>query len=204
MRKLNLIGLILCGCFASSAVVAATAFALESTWLVSGAKPAAAVKVDMTGKLLWEDMSFGAAIECTDSLKGTAGPGAKGTITEIAASGCSIEKGCTTVDTIAAVDLPWTMTVVLSGIGFLGVLSADGSGSPGFLIECTILGLLADDVCTKVEQTASLENLLSEVNLLFNTEEEWKCSLGGEKAGLLDGTITTLTESGAALAVSEG
>jgi hypothetical protein len=204
MKKLHIIGLALVAVLACSAAVAASAFALESTWLVAGAKPAAAVKTDSTGKILLEDMSFGAAVECATADKGTVGPGPKDTVTEVVFSSCTVEKGCTTVDAVTAVDLPWTSTVTLSGTAFLDVLTADGAGAPGYLVECTILGILADDVCTKAEATVNLENLTSEVNALFNTEEEAKCSLGGEKAGLVSGTETILVEGGQALAVSEG
>lgn len=209
MRKIHIVGLALAAIFVASAFSAASAFALESTWLVGGVKPAAAVAVDSTGELTLDDTKGGifledASIKCKGTDKGTVGPGAADKLTEVVVNGCTNVKGCPEPDTAKADNLPWTTKVELIGAEFYDDITS--ATEVGYTATC--LGF-ANDVCTLALGRVLLKNEAGGiVDALFNSADanqpNANCSRGGAGTGLVNGLDTLLTESGAALAVSEG
>jgi hypothetical protein len=192
-----------------AAISANAALALESTWLVGGVKPTAAVASDSenVGSTVLTDDGTGVSLTCSDvTSKGTIGPGSGGEISSVTLVNPTVT--CTspeaTLDNVTACHLPWVAKVALSGTSFLGVLSAKGAGSPCYLIEVSVAGILVDDTCEKAEVTTTLSNQTSDVNSEFSSEEKANCAIGGKEEGLISGTELILTESGAALSVSEG
>jgi hypothetical protein len=198
MRKYTL-GLALLALLAFAAVAANSASAAE--WLAGGEKITSELATDSesVGNFTLEDMKLGSAVECAAKDTGTVGPGAKDKVSTVTLSGCKAVKGCSTVDTVTANNLPWTTSLVTEKED---EITSSGAGSPGYLVECTVAGILGDDLCTKATAKVHIENTASDVNALFNTEEEANCTLGGEKAGLVHGTELILLESGAALSAS--
>jgi hypothetical protein len=81
------------------ALSAGSASALESTWLVDGAKSAVAVPTDSTFTLEFEDTKAGpfgesVALVCEGADQGTVGPGLSDTITAITLIKCKTSKLC--------------------------------------------------------------------------------------------------------------
>jgi len=211
MRKLHILGFVVFAVFAGSAGVASSAFALESTWLVNGVKPAApvAATTESVGNLLLEDMSaLGAAVECSSvASTGTIGAGPAdhvSTVTFILGD-CKFETAgpCTSLVAVKAIDLPWTTAITLSAGAFIDTITEDGAGAPGYLIECkTALGVV-DDACTKASATSTLTNSGTGVDGAFNTTETGNCSIGGTNEALIAGTVFNQV-AGSTLTVGEG
>jgi hypothetical protein len=202
MKKLHILGLALVAMFAFAAVAAGSASATE--WLVSGAAAPAGSATTSTGSIELEDMTLGASVKCTTTTdEGTVGAGAADTVTKVTFAGCTSPKGCTSVDNVEAIHLPWTTTASGTAPSFKDTISEKGTGgAPGYLIECVSAGLLLDDSCTKATANVEVKNLTSSVEALFNTEEEAKCSLGGEKAGLVHGSEVISATGGLTLALN--
>ena len=210
MRKLHIVGLTLLGVFALSAYIASSAFALESVFLVGGVKPTAAVSVDnelVAGTtILFEDMKEGVDITCTAvTSEGTVGPNNLDTVTKVTISGCSGSL-CSSAS-VEAVHLPWLTELLLVGGIFLDNVLNSGAGIPGYIADCTALGMLFNDECTSNVASADIDNGVGDIIALFTggVESEFaNCSLGGNLTGLVVGEVLILTLSGATLAVSEG
>jgi len=214
MRKLHMVGLALVAAVAFSAFSVASAFALESTWLVDGAKPAAAVAADSTGTLELEDTKAGpfgesVAITCEGTDEGTIGPGPADTETKITTSKCKASKLCSEspAPTATALKLPWTTKVELIGAAFYDDIVA-GTGEVEYKTTCTVLGISIEDTCKLVLGRALLENNGSNVNAVFSktdtNQPAGNCSRGGTGTGLVGGTDLNLSTEGLTIAISEG
>jgi hypothetical protein len=207
MKKLYTVGLALAAVLAMAAISASAAFALESTWLVAGVKPAAAVASDTVnvGNTVLTDDGTGVSVTCSNvTSKGTIGPGPADETSSVTFVTADCTSSQATVDNVTACHLPWATKVVLSGTEFLDSVTAKGAGSPCYLIEVSVAGILVDDTCEKAEATLTLANQTSTVNGTFAEEEKGNCSIGGKEEGLIKGVESILIESGSTLAVSEG
>jgi hypothetical protein len=183
---------------------------LTLEWLVNGVAVTGEVAVDSesvsTKPLELEDMGTGVKISCEGTDKGTVGPNGKDketVVTENLAS-CKVLAGsgtCKKILAVKAVDLPWATQLRKTR----DEISAEGAGSPGWLVECEgFLGIKVDDTCTLATGTTAITNLGNgTVESLFDgSSGEANCSVGGEKQGLVIGPVILLTESGLPLAAS--
>jgi hypothetical protein len=203
MKKLHIIvGLALFAVFAFAASSASAA----NTWLVSGVAVTGAVSTDSEGTLVLEDMGTGVKIQCSGTDEGTvntAGKDTETTVTENLAS-CKILAGegtCKKILAVKAIDLPWNTQIA----GERDNITEAGAGAPGWLVECEgLCGIKVDDSCTLAAGSTLLIN--KESGILESEFEaasgEANCSVGGEKVGLVTGTVLILTLSGAPLAFS--
>ncbi|MFZ1155540.1 MAG: hypothetical protein WAN93_11605, partial [Solirubrobacteraceae bacterium] len=148
MKRSYLIGLTLVAVLASTAFAASSAFALESTWLVSGVKPTAANNVDSEGEILLEDMKGGIFGEAVDVLclvldLGTVGPGPADTVTSVTLEECETMSGICPSPVATAANLPWNTKVELVGTVFYDDIVAV-TGEAGYTVSCS--GVV--DTCT--------------------------------------------------------
>jgi hypothetical protein len=194
MRKIKVLGVAVIALVALSAVAASSAFALESVWLVNGAKPTAAVATDSTGaNFLLEDTKSADIVCATVTDEGNVGPGAADKTTAVVFNNCVASGAACTVTPLF---LPWETKVELVG----GVFK-DKVTKAGYKSECTILGIKVTDECKKEGGFIELSNLGTNVDANFLATEEGTCTTGG--IGLAVGLEEVLTVSGVSLAVSE-
>jgi hypothetical protein len=197
MKELHMLASVPVAVIVCSAVASASA----AEWLVGGKSLTSSVKTVGSGEIVLEDMKIGAAIKCRTGEAGTAGPGAADSITAVTFSGCTAVKGCSSVDAIATVDLPWATELTSTS---RDLIEQKGAGAPGYLVECLVAGILLDDTCERADSFVEVENASGKVDAFFNTGEKAKCSLGGEE-GLVnsEGVPEAIsTESGETLEVS--
>jgi hypothetical protein len=219
MRRLHIVGRALLALLSIGAIAgASSALALTSGWLVDGSLTES-TKVLSEGTVLLEDMGIPAAFECPGEGTGSVGPGTEAQITTVTfnLAGCKLDpgtNGCTAIDNVAAVNLPWLTELTLgkNAAGeevFLDLILNGGKGTPGYLVECvTALGLI-NDVCTNELGSADIDNttegdvlaLLPE-NVVA-TSEQGNCSIGGNEKALLVGTTLVYSPEGLTIAVSE-
>jgi hypothetical protein len=235
MKKLAIAGSLLAVlALAIMAVGAGSASAVE--WLCGGvAKSKCKVDSENLTALVLEDMGANSAVECEPGAvtdEGTAGPGAVDetigvnfTVSKCKpaakAENLSKEKVanlCEKVEAMAPVDLPWKTEIEESN---WDLISQNGKGQPGYLVECkTIIGKV-DDVCTTKEEATralvELVNLAAEgaepklVDGIFLenplvASQAATCTVGGAENGLVKGEIlfAALTEAGALEALEFG
>jgi len=225
MRKIHLLGLALCAMMALSAFAATSALAAETaSWLVEG------VQVTLTngpfhaeilaeGKLLLlEDMKAPGTpdIECEPVGLGMLYPNGEDT-QETGECLNPIDKKATCAAgsiKVEALNLPWLTQLLEPTLGvFVDDLTAGTGGNPGWLIECTVLGLKVTDECTTANGKTNIENLADGLVKVVFPEivepiEQANCTLGGVEQGLVVGEFflhvldPTLPEELAMLAVS--
>ncbi len=118
-----------------------------------------------------------------------------------------VHGGICTEATVAVRGIPWKVEVGLSGSTYEDLVTAGeaGSGEPGITIDCLVLGILMEDVCTGPTAMV-LTNNESGVTAEYSENETltppWNCSIGGAGQGLLKGAELVLASSGT-LSVSE-
>jgi hypothetical protein len=184
----------------------ASALGLESLWLVGGSKLSAEVGMlsKSIGKIKLEDSKLGVAVECLSTDKEKIGSGPAGKTETFTLGECTSVKGCSTIDAVSMVNLPWKTIVVLAGSSFFQRFESKEAGkNPGFLIECTVAGILVDDTCTRSQFLMKLTNEATDDDGAFSAEEGFNCTLGGAETGLLSGTEELFVETAEVLAVSE-
>lgn len=139
-----------------------------------------------SSSLLLEETSLKIDITCEVSGTGTVGPGATDTTSTLTTSKCESKSGCSTVNAVTAVNLPWKTELLDVGASEIrDAITSGGSGAPGWLIECTVLGVKVSDTCTTAEASSKATNLENNVDMTFEeTSELSNCTLGGAKTGL--------------------
>jgi len=157
------------------------------------------IAVESLGELTLEDMSAGTRITCKGKDKGTVGPGAADEITEIAAEECKFVSGhagsCTESDpvTAKAVHLPWDTELVLpEGAGTMARddIKTSGAGTPGWSVECTVLGIFKIQDTCEGETSTLITVLHNLIDAEFDEEANANpatCSISKEKVGLVHG-----------------
>lgn len=215
MKKIHIVGLALAAVFVFSAFSVASAFALESGWLVNGAGALSEVLVKTIGLLFLDVLVAGilaVQLDCEGILDGTVGSAtsiAADLITEILTStggpaplSCKVEssllKACGSVGELAsvtAVGLPWVTKIVLSGGAYL----VEFPPNSGYKAVCPGG---KENTCSGKAVFATLSNGTNDVNGVFTeAENEAPCTEG---VGHIGGEGLTETISGESLAVSEG
>ncbi len=148
--------------------------------------------------------------------EGSVGPGRLGRIevakVKEASTNCRGRGGCKEkgIEKVEGVHLPWQTELPETEAG-VDKIGNSGAGEPGWKITCeTILGEKTADECTSEKESKSEDALVTdkatgETLLVLATYEDVikaKCSLGGEEAGELEGSVAISTTSAAAFRVS--
>jgi hypothetical protein len=107
---------------------------------------------------------------------------------------------------VAAHGIPWKTELTLSGSNYDLLILSEAGKEPGYIVICTILGILVEDVCTG-EFGMILTNVTGGIDEEVSSSNETidpplKCSIGGEKQGLMQ-SIALLSSSSGTLSVSE-
>lgn len=213
MTRIRIIGLALVAVFAISAVVAASASALE--WLLNGKPILTAKAVSSSGSLVLEDLAAtgGAVeIECTGSDEGTVGPGAQDLVTTIKATSCKFlaEKHgvCEESKPVTAnainIKKHWETLLVTNSSGQIRdlITSPEGKG-PGWNVECKVGGILeVSDECTSASPEPLVTNLSTGVDVTFEASETASCSKGSSTSGMVVGPDLNKNPTGETLSVS--
>ncbi|MFZ1153327.1 MAG: hypothetical protein WAN93_00320 [Solirubrobacteraceae bacterium] len=209
MKRSYFVGLSLVAVLAGSAFAVSSAFALESTWLVSGAKSTTAVNVDSEGEILLEDMKggiFGESIDVLCKVLGLGTGGQPSSITSITLEECETMSGVCPSPIATALNLPWNIKIELIGTAFYNGITA-AAGEVGYNFSCS--GFV-DTCATPLGRALDKENSAGGAVLVeFNTEDvnqpSGSCTKGGIQEALVQGTQTVLVEeTGLAVAFSEG
>ena len=206
MKRKKVLGIALFASLLVLASFASSAFALTSQWLAGGnviTGEQGPLTTDSEGNIVLEEMNSGAKVTCKKTLDtGTVGPGPADTVSAVTFEECKGEGSCGTFESAEAVGLPWTTAVVLlEGSAHFWDLLANG----GYKVTCKILGVKISSTCTKEDAFVQLEPNIpsSDVDALFNTEEEATCNTSGKATGLVHGEELILLTNGEALSVSE-
>ncbi len=206
---------------------------LSAEWLDSGVAVTGELSTETTGELLFEDIKATTgkiSILCSGLLDGWIGPNSLGWTSEVlnlsgeaisatALSGlaleCTAQKGCESgsAPKVWPLHLGWEAEVDLveqTGTFFaLLSLPHSGGGSPGWEMECLVLGITVTDECTSSEGVAELTlegtSLLEKISPTFAELAEAKlatCSLGGEESGVIEGEDSVVLKEGGELTAS--
>jgi hypothetical protein len=168
-------------------------------------------KVVSKGTLVLSDTKVPIAgtveVKCSGTDEGTIGPKNIDVTTKITVIGCTAGKDCEEFKKAEARNLPWQTELFETESTVRDKITADGNGSPGWLVECKVLGISKGDECTNAEGTSLVENKVTGTELLVLTTFEKKtpkanCSVGGTGAGEVAGIIAILKENGWGLRVS--
>jgi hypothetical protein len=209
MSKFNVTSAIL-GAVLAAGFLASTAYAATPEWLFNGAAISSALTADKEGELTVEDMGNPSTqLLCSVLYVTSDGPGGQGTVTQMqdltgttTIIPCVQHKGsCSSEPLVEAKNLPWKTELVLIGTAFVElVLGSVETSPPGYLAECTVLGVKIDDLCTGVTG-AELKNITGGVEETFEENNEeitpaGNCTFGGAKQGLVWGSLTDTSEGG--------
>jgi hypothetical protein len=168
------------------------------------------------GVFTLEDMGLPARVECaagTIKSEGWVGPGAEAEITSVTfgtcaaaakaenLSGTEVTSVCENVESVSAVNLPWTAEIIAKDAAddwLVIINSKGGAGSePGYAIKCKVAGISKKDTC-EIDAMPPLvlaENLpgngtelplvtFESLRVLGAAGEAAKCSTGGAENGL--------------------
>jgi hypothetical protein len=231
MKKYQILGLALVAVFALSALVASTAGAVEfllAEWLSAGAKITTAQATEAEGELELHstnggDFGVSSKLLCSGIFLGTAGPVSEDTVTtllnlkleeisktELSGAGlsCTSQENCTE-PLVWADELPWKTELELMVDGsetfFVDLLL-----KAGYYVECLILGVTINELCTTPTTAVKVTNETGGV-----VDQEFKdafqtlagltlaeCTLGGKESAEVTGLGTEKLTSGAALTAS--
>jgi len=185
--------------------------AVPGTGLYEFEKLTAAIPVHgkTVGKLKLTDMGApggASTIECEGTLEGSVGPGKEDSVTKTTTTSCvRVSGSCEAGHAITAepLNLPWKTELLLEGGKVRDMIMNGGKGTPGWKVECTVLGFVKiQDECTGETTTGVSVVKEAEKHLVHFTfdgisnEKPANCSLGGEKQGLVEGLISILPNTG--------
>jgi len=204
MRKIYLLGVALCAVLVSSAVAGSAALAVETaSWLIGGTAITLAtepVHVEILAEghlLLWEDMKAPGTpdFECEPEGLGFLYSNGEDLQETYACRNPVDKKGTCAAGSIRVeyLNLPWLTQLLEPNLGvFVDDLTAGTGGNPGWLVECTVLGIKVTDTCTTANGKTNLKNLadgLVEVEFpeVVEKSEQANCTLGGAEEGLVAG-----------------
>ena len=186
MSKLRMLWLAFTVVAAFGTVATASASAFE--WLVAGAAIAVGERwnTDETfTSRLFTDIREGIDILCLNAtgLRWLERAGL-GVVVEWHCGSIQVDEGACENGKLEAVDLPWSTKLNAEK---LDEVTADGKGNPGWLLECTVLGVKVDDTCTIEKEKNKVENAVEGIAIEDYEEppeaERDNCTLGGEKTG---------------------
>jgi hypothetical protein len=170
--------------------------------------------VTTSGKLDVEDNKAEQGIECEGTGTGwiadlfNASTPGEGGVATITATKCTTTKGACEKPNAKARNLPWDSRLEERGSEVRdeivkGPRSETGNGEPGWSVECLVSGILKiTDTCERQGNTINVianrtEGTIEEIFDEITKEERMAtCTVGGEKTGLVKGTITAKSTSG--------
>jgi hypothetical protein len=141
------------------------------------------------------------AIECEDTVEGSAAPAAGGSVAKWTLSKCvAANSACEKAGTVEmqAVNLSWNAELLAAGSGVNEKLQNSGKGMPGFKWRCMIFGIYTEDVCT-APLVASTTNVASGVSATFVAGEKLNCADSGEGTGKVEGSTSVEATNGGKL-----
>lgn len=210
MRNFAMAALAVCLSFMA---LASTALAEQPVWTIGGETVKENIAVNSKYESFKiEDMKTptGAVqVECKANDEGTVGVEGKDEVTKVTVEGCKPVTGGCTEGTIVVkpVHLPWKTQLQEPAEGSnRDKVSSSGAGTPGWKVECTIIGVKVTDECTG-EVTHDVLAVSGGVDMLFETEaesESLNCSLGGAHEGLVSAVDLDENVSGKALSIKVG
>jgi hypothetical protein len=234
--KLSIALAILLAALASSASLAATASATEALtgaqWLFGGEEVKSSLNVEYEAEILLEDSKASglkASVKCSMILDGSITSDGEGEIKELLnlskeaisltplselALACTDEENCAEPKAWA-VDLGWPISLTEAEVSekelFIVSVEKGSSGSPGWYVECTILGIKVSDECVDEELVAEAANVTGGVELAFSASLAEQvgqplatCSISKEATGLAEGKGTLKAESGTVAVAAQG
>jgi hypothetical protein len=237
MKHLKIAGLCLVSMLAASMAYSATASAANPVWeqctetgTTTKYSENQCVKAEGGGNWAWQEIKgtekvtnkgslilkdtktlVGTVeIECLIEGEGIVGPVKLGKIekVKIEPKGCRAIKGCESIKSVEARDLPWQTEIFETEGKPSTNLTQDGNGEPGFKIACPVLKLEETDECLQEKAlSGGLLTILSITRILLvryavPPTPNAKCSMGGEKSGEMEGFIGNATVSGLGLRVT--
>jgi hypothetical protein len=218
IRKVQMLGLLVVLASALSGLVTASASAALTyelaLWLLNTADITSPILVDSEGELFLENLLNLASILCSGLFEGVVEGEGLDQVTmvyDLASPQNLIEELvstpilCTSDNECAAntaqiwpINLPWLTEVkkdVESGL-FYDITLANGNGAPGYHLECTVLGIKAEELCVapaaNPEFTGEILNVTGGVEGMGVVEPEAECNNNANE-GLLEfvgGNIT--------------
>jgi hypothetical protein len=153
------------------------------------------------GAMKFEDTKEG-AVECKLTDEGKVGPEGKDETTALSTSECKTVSACEEgTISVKAVHLPWKTHLEEVEGGVRDKISNSGAGTPGWVVECHVFGILITDECTG-ETSTDIEDVSSGVDGVFESKSaHLNCSLGGTGTGVGTGTDLSEGTSGKTLTV---
>jgi hypothetical protein len=231
-RKLQVSFVMLLATLASSSMLVASASATPTgeQWLYNGEEVTSSLNIEVSTELLLEDTDAGGiktATQCSMILKGSV-KGAEGEISEIlnlakeaisltplsgTSLSCTNKENCES-SKVWAVDLSWPIApgAVEASEKELFIFTAlEGSkGSPGWYVECTVLGIKSSDECTYEDLEAEAKNVTGGIEATFSKAQEEEllvplgtCSISKGETGVVEGSGTIKATEGGTLSVSQ-
>jgi hypothetical protein len=211
---------------------------LLAEYLLNGVGLTSTLLVETSGELELKNTKAPvigkAAVLCSGILVGDIGEDGADDVTEVlnlekvaisstSLSGeallCTDDENCESAK-VWPVGLPWlsllqlweTLTATIGGLnsGFGVLLTSQKGSAVGWYVECTVLGVKADEECTTATGVSSATNVTGGVDGTFSdsfTESMGlklaECSGNKEETGVVEGLGTTAPPSGDTLTVSE-
>ncbi len=128
-------------------------------------------------------------VTCKGTMEATLEAAGIGKITRYEVSSCELTAGtCKTPTAVQPLNLPWK-TELYNERGVQMGLESGGSGTPGFIFECSISGVKVQDTCN-FNTHAIPFNEGGAVKAVFDDSGETSCTKGGANSGSLEGPIT--------------
>jgi len=195
MRKIHILGLMIFAALTYGVVGASSAFAADE-WLVDGAALTGTQTVHveaLLGGVELEDMGTGVSVLAEGTFLGVVAAGGADLVEAVTVeSAVFVKPGpCVGGLVVQAVDLPWSTQLELEGTMLWDNILQDGSGAPGWLVECKLAIGTAHDICTSETGRTLVENAAEgEVSAEFDNGRVAKCE-GVLGAG--EGLITSDT-----------
>jgi hypothetical protein len=192
------------GALALLGVTPALASASSGGWQLNGVGLSEVIHANWKGtmKLTSKVPIFGSeAVQCEEAAEGTVGAGGVGEVTKWTMSKCAAVTTCETKGAVVVtpLNLPWHTELAVVEGSIRDRFVSGGKGTPGYKIECKILGGISEDTCIGTIGTTTT-NVTGGVTAAFNAGEKLKCSYDeGTNSGTLEGSQSVTASGGGTL-----
>ena len=195
------------GALALWGVAPAVASASSGGWQLNGVGLSEVIATSSKGNVKVTDTKFPLigtmAVECEDTVEGTAGAGGVGSVTKWTTSKCAALGGCEKSSTavMTPLNLPWHTELAVVEGSIRELLVSGGKGTPGYKIECKSAGVKIEDSCSATLSTTTT-NTTGGVTATFNSGEKLACTDGGAGSGSLEGSQSITATGGGKLSTA--
>jgi hypothetical protein len=143
-------------------------------------------------------------IKCSGTGEGVIGPGKFGRAVAVTSMTCIPGENCEKLISEEVRHLPYQTEVFETEKTLRATATSGGSGAPGGVAVCRVLGVEKADECTSESGSALLENLPNgSVNGMTESKSgKANCTLGGTASGLAEGVGNTKSAEGWAVKVA--